>query len=197
MSQAIMSRSVHQAVLIALAATLALPAAPAVADPPPWAPAHGWRKKNDPNYVGYTGHKWDQDYGIVEGHCDWQAVGAVVGTVVGGVIGSKVGKGDGKVVATVVGAVLGGAIGAKIGRDADAADRACVGHALELSGDRQRVTWSNPQTGVNYLLTPLRGYKQDNTPCREFNLQVTANGQQQSSRRTACQAGDGTWKIAG
>ena len=30
-------------------------AAPVLADPPPWAPAHGWRKKHDPNYVGYTG----------------------------------------------------------------------------------------------------------------------------------------------
>jgi len=42
---------------------------PAPADPPPWAPAHGWRKKNDPNYVGYTGKKWDKDYGIIEGRC--------------------------------------------------------------------------------------------------------------------------------
>ena len=31
-------------------------------DPPPWAPAHGWRKKNDPYYTGYTGKKWDKHY---------------------------------------------------------------------------------------------------------------------------------------
>src|SRR5689334_15564252 len=109
----------HHALALALAATFALPAAPALADPPPWAPAHGWRKKNDPNYVGYTGHKWDNDYGIVEGHCDWQAVGAVVGGVIGAAAGSQVGKGSGKTVATIVGAVLGSAIGAKIGANVD------------------------------------------------------------------------------
>ena len=39
---------------VALAAliSLALLPLPAPAEPPPWAKAHGWRKKNDPNYVG-------------------------------------------------------------------------------------------------------------------------------------------------
>ena len=26
-----------------------------LASPPDWAPAHGWRKKNDPAYAGYSG----------------------------------------------------------------------------------------------------------------------------------------------
>src|SRR5258707_819066 len=69
--------------------TLALLPVPAPADPPPWAPAHGWRKKNDPNYVGYTGRKWEKDYGVVEGHCNTQAIGAVLGGVVGGAVGSR------------------------------------------------------------------------------------------------------------
>ena len=35
---------------------------PALSQPPPHAPAHGWRKKNDPYYVGYTGRQWERDF---------------------------------------------------------------------------------------------------------------------------------------
>jgi len=78
-------RTIHCA-LTALVALAMLPI-PAPADPPSWAPEHGWRKKNDPNYVGYTGKRWEKDYGVLEGSCNTQAVGAVVGSVVGGTIG--------------------------------------------------------------------------------------------------------------
>src|SRR6266516_5415422 len=80
---------------------------PAPADPPPWAPAHGWRKKNDPNYVGYTGKKWDKDYGVIEGRCNSAAVGAVLGGAVGGVVGSRAANKEDRPVAIVVGTVLG------------------------------------------------------------------------------------------
>src|SRR3954468_7576086 len=105
---------------------------PAPADPPPWAPAHGWRKKNDPNYVGYTGKKWEKDYGVLDGRCNSAAVGAVLGGVAGGVVGSQVAKGDNRPVAIVVGTVLGTVIGSKIGADIDNGDRGCMGHAFEL-----------------------------------------------------------------
>ena len=42
-----------RAVLLAFMALAVYPV-PSPAEPPPWAPAHGWRKKNDPNYIGYT-----------------------------------------------------------------------------------------------------------------------------------------------
>ena len=38
-----------------MVSSLVVWAGPAFADPPAHAPAHGWRKKNDPDYVGYTG----------------------------------------------------------------------------------------------------------------------------------------------
>ena len=43
---------------LAIALSLTAFAAPILAQPPAHAPAHGWRKKNDPHYVGYTGYKW-------------------------------------------------------------------------------------------------------------------------------------------
>ena len=63
--------------LATVALTLAAPPT-SYADPPPQAPAHGWRKKHDPNYVGYRGKKWDRDYGVIEGRCNRKAVGAVL-----------------------------------------------------------------------------------------------------------------------
>ena len=69
--------------------SLAIAAPVSLADPPPHAPAHGWRKKNDPYYVGYTGRQWTDDYGIRSGRCDRDRshVATAVGAVAGGVIG--------------------------------------------------------------------------------------------------------------
>ncbi len=178
-----------------------LPAAPAFADPPPWAPAHGWRKKNDPNYVGYTGRKWDRDYGVIDGRCNTKAVGAVVGGVVGGAaggaIGSQLGKGDTRVIAIVAGTAIGAILGAKIGQDIDNADRGCMGHALELGGERRTVSWTNAATGVAYRLTPTANLKRGGQACREFVTEARAGKKKEKFKRVACRRGDGVWEVAG
>jgi surface antigen len=166
-------------------------------EPPPWAPAHGWRKKNDPYYTGYSGKQWDTDYGVVEGKCNREAVGAVLGAVVGGAIGSQIGKGSGRQVAIVVGTVAGAVIGAQIGRDFDNTDRGCMGQALELAGDNRSVRWSNPGDGTAYLLTPVRGFQSAGRPCREFKLQTRHGDRTETGKGRACLRGDGTWEIVG
>lgn len=181
------------AIAIAIAAVVAAPPF-ALADPPPWAPAHGWRKKHDPYYEGYAGKKWEKDYGVVEGRCYREAAGAAIGGVVGGAIGSQVGGGDGRKIAVVLGAVLGAAVGAKIGRDLDNADRACIGHALELSGDKRSVAWRAGE--VQYLLTPVSGFERGGRPCRNYILAVTGVGEKKDSiKGAACRAGDGSWQV--
>ena len=160
----------------ALLAVLACIAFPVPADPPPWAPAHGWRKKNDPNYVGYTGKQWTKDYGVLEGHCDSSAVGAVLGGAVGGAVGSQVAKGSDRPVAIVIGTVLGAVIGSKIGADIDSGDRGCMGHAFELAGEQKTVVWTNAATGVTYRLTPTRNFGDQRNPCREFTTVAIAGG---------------------
>ena len=132
---------------LALVLLIALPCI-ALAAPPAWAPAHGWRKKHDPAYAGYSGRQWERDYGVSLGRCDRAAVGAVLGGAAGGVIGSQVGEGGQRGVATVIGAVIGATVGAEIGRRMDQADRSCVGHALELATPGQTVTWTNRNTAV-------------------------------------------------
>jgi surface antigen len=184
------------AVLALAAGVLAIPAPKnAYSDPPPWAPAHGKRKKGE-EYTGYNGKKWQRDYGVLEGRCNREAVGAVVGGVVGSAVGSQVGEGQNRQIAIVIGTIAGAAIGAQIGRDMDEADRACVGHALELAGDRKRVTWKGAD-GNTYRLTPVHGFEQDGAHCREFDLRVTSGKRQETSRAKACPAGNGNWRIVG
>jgi surface antigen len=179
----------------ALCAGVAL-AVPAFADPPAHAPAHGWRKKNDPYYVGYTGRQWPADYGIIEGRCNRDAIGAVIGGVVGGAIGSQVGEGSDRKVAIILGTVIGAVIGREIGRDLDQSDRACMGHALELARDGQSVRWLNSRTGVTYVVTPVV-VKNKVENCRTFKLQASKDGKSQSQDTRACRSGDGTWQMAG
>ena len=165
----------------------------ALADPPDHAKAHGWRKKHDPQYVGYTGRQWDNDFGVVEGNCHRKEIGTVLGAVVGGAIGSQVGDGSGRTVAIIVGSVLGAVIGREIGSDLDDADRGCVGHALELAKAGQRVQWSNEKTGVSYVITPAGTSSGDS--CRNYKLTASRAGKSRTSDGRACRAGDGTWKA--
>jgi surface antigen len=189
-----------------------------LADPPPWAPAHGWRKKNDPNYVGYSGKKWEEDYGVLEGKCDAAKVGTVLGGVVGGAVGSQLAKDSpNRPVAIVVGTVIGALIGNKIGAEIDTGDRGCMGHALELAGEQKPVKWVNSRTGVTYVLTPTRNIGDRKSPCREFTTVAFsggkegkghegkghegkgkgkgARGSEASVKGVACRKGNGEWEM--
>lgn len=175
-----------------LIAVLALVlATPGWADPPPYAKAHGWRKKNDPNYVGYTGKVWPQDYGVVSGRCQSDVILGVAGAAVGGVIGSQVGSGTGRTVATIAGVALGAIVGSNIGRQLDQGDEACIGHSLELVPPGQPVRWTG-SSGTAYTLVPMKAAGDD---CREFKLEAAANGKRSFGTRVACRSGDGVWKL--
>ena len=165
-------------------------------DPPPWAPAHGKRKKGDP-YTGYTGKKWDRHYGVINGRCNREAVGAAIGAAAGGAVGAQVGKDENRPVAILVGSVAGAIIGAKIGRDMDQADRACIGHALELVGDKKVVAWQSADQRKTYRLTPVRGFEQQGARCREFDFRVTTDDGKKTNRVKACPGADGTWRLLG
>jgi len=168
--------------------------ASAFAEPPPWAPAHGWRKKNDPNYVGYTGKKWERDYGVIEGRCNTSAIGAVLGGVTGAVIGSRASEED-RPVAIVLGTTIGAVIGAKIGQEIDESDRACMGHALELAGEKKTVVWTNRSTGVTYRLTPVRNLGDKRQACREFRTVMTAGKKRDAVTGVACRRPNGDWMF--
>lgn len=180
-----------------MALLMALPCA-ALATPPSWAPAHGWRKQNDPTYAGYSGRAWNYDYGVRSGSCDrgriGQVLGGVVGGVAGGAIGGEIAKGStDRNVAIVIGTVIGAAIGSEVGRRMDKTDRSCVGHALELADYGQSVRWTNPNTRVTYQLTPLNA-ELGIDGCRQFRLIAHGSFGLSEGRTVACTDGSGVWQ---
>ncbi|HEY0681458.1 MAG TPA: RT0821/Lpp0805 family surface protein [Steroidobacter sp.] len=182
-------------VFVALLCASILSSAPALSDPPDHAKAHGWRKKHDPRYVGYTGGEWEYDYGVREGSCNRKAIGTVVGAVAGGVIGSQIGDGTGRTVAIIAGTVLGGLIGREIGEDLDEGDRGCFGHALELAEPGRSVSWVNDRTHVSYVLTPLALSSKDSKNCRRFKLKASEGKKSKSSEGRACRDSSGVWRM--
>jgi surface antigen len=182
-----------RAILLSVALLMAL-GADVLADPPAHAPAHGWRKKHDPQYVGYTGTQWERDYDVSSGHCNREEVGAVLGGVAGGVVGSKIASPEQRVVGIIIGAAAGALIGAKIGRELDDGVRGCFVHALEIARPGARVTWENRATGVRYALVPGEGHSGSQT-CRDFVLEATAPKGQSRRAGRACQQSPGVWKV--
>jgi surface antigen len=77
----------------------------------------------------------------------------------------------------------------------DRTDQACIAHALELAGTRQRVSWQSADNRATYILTPGDGFKRDRQTCREFSLRRTAGPHSDTTPGRACRTGDGTWKI--
>ncbi len=104
---------------------IALPAAPALADPPPWAPAHGKRAKDvydsrgyyiEPRRIGRDDHVWRGDDGKYYCRRDNGTTGLVIGAAVGALAGHELaGRGD-KTLGTILGAVGGGLLGRAIDR---------------------------------------------------------------------------------
>jgi surface antigen len=180
---------------LGLSVSLALTAAPALSEPPPHAKAHGWRKKNDPNYPGYRGKVWTADYGVATvGRCNTEAVMTAVGATLGGVIGAQAAGGSDRAVGIIVGGAIGALIGNRIGRELDRVDQACIGHALELSPNGKPVTWRNSATQVDYQLVPVRSVSPD---CREFRLVAKQGKARSEQSRVACTQGNGEWALRG
>lgn len=163
-----------------------------LAAPPPWAPAHGARKKQERVYVGYSQREWPADYGVTSGRCNTDDVLGALGAVAGGVIGNRVADPGNRAVATIVGAVIGGVVGHQVGDRIDARDRACVGQSLELARTGQTVRWVNPDSGLSYAVTPVRDRDRG---CRDFDLRVSPDGRGTAVRVVGCTDAAGGWSL--
>lgn len=183
----------------------------AYADPPPWAPAHGWRAKHHHEEDDNDDHDDQGDqpelvaaplpliasYPHVEVSCsDRPIIGTVIGGVAGGLIGNQFGKGKGKTAATISGALIGAVFGNKLGANLSQSDADCMAQALEYAKPGTQVAWQVPQENAAYSMLPVRNYRDDDDRyCRDYETYARVDGKIRESNGTACRTRDGQWQV--
>ena len=126
------------AAMATVAAALTIPAAPAAADPPRWAPAHGYDRNHDrydvrydrrddrryddrgryrePRRVSRDDRVWQGRDGRYYCERDNGTTGLIIGAAGGALLGRTVDTRGDRTVGTLVGGVLGGLLGREIDR---------------------------------------------------------------------------------
>ncbi len=224
MSKTSTRMSVFATALAAALVAIPLTAPVAVADPPRWAPAHGYRHVHGGHKFKHkfrqherrhwhrhdtrrTVYVYRDDY---DGHRHYRPHrsrrttdlsisptfgGAIIGGLLGGLGGSQIGKGSGRTAAIVGGVAAGAVIGGYVGSSMEASDEARVQRTLETGRTGQTVIWQNPDTGNRYEVTPTRTYRTaDRRDCREYTTWVFVGGYEEQVKGTACRMPDGTWQ---
>jgi len=120
--------------LLALtAAAMAVTATPAMADPPPWAPAHGYRAKQgasiydsrgrylEPRRLNSADRVWRGEDGRYYCRRDNGTTGLIIGAAAGALLGRELDRGESR----TMGTILGGAAGALIGKELDDGGMRC------------------------------------------------------------------------
>lgn len=189
-------RAAARAVVIgaAIAALAAGSAMPVSANPPPWAPAYGYRAKD--KHKGEHGRAYVPPFDIGFGRCNRDLLGGLIGGAGGAAIGSTIGKGDGRTAAIIGGAIIGIIVGGSIGRSMDSVDQNCVGQALEHAPDGRTIVWQNPQNNAQYQVVPTRTVQvPDGRYCREYTTTSVVAGKSQQVYGRACRQPDGSWEI--
>ena len=121
--------------------------------------------------------------------------GSVIGAVLGGLTGSAIVRGRGKFPAILAGGVLGAIIGGSIGDSMDKTDRLHTHQAMETARTGQNVTWTNPDTGAEYSVTPTRTYQRESGQyCRDYKSWGWIDGYEEELNGTVCRARDGSWR---
>jgi surface antigen len=170
------------------------PAASVLADPPPWAPAHGYRAKHGK-------HKYDhyavehRYFGVLDGHCRHEEIGTVLGGAIGGAVGRHAaGDGD-RTAGTIAGVIIGALLGNAVGRSMDGSDRYCTGHVLEYAPDRSTVTWRNPHSDLRYSVIPMYTREDGDRYCREYLVRTERRGRVTEEHGYACRNTYGQWRM--
>lgn len=116
-----------RALLIAAMISVAIPAAPAFADPPPWAPAHGQRAKHrsiydssgryyEPRRLSENDRVWRGDDGRYHCRRSNGTTGLIIGAAAGALLGRELDGGRDRTVGTILGAAGGALLGRAIDR---------------------------------------------------------------------------------
>ena len=126
------------------------------------------------------------------------AGGGMLGAAGGGLIAAAAGGGA----AGIIGGVLiGGLLGGAIGNSLDQKDKELAHQNAQRTFEGARTgeasAWTNPDTGNSGSITPTRTYQAEGQYCREYQQEVTIDGELQKSYGTACRQPDGSWKLEG
>ncbi len=159
--------------------------------PPPWAPAHGYRRKHENGGWVYV-----PPFGIELGTCNRELLGAALGGAAGGLLASEIASSKDRPLAIAGGTLLGILVGGSIGRSMDQLDQHCVGQILEYAPAQQPVAWENPDRESSYRVTPVHTYEDGQERyCREYQTVATVGGERRETYGTACRQPDGSWQI--
>ena len=106
-----------------------VPTLPVLADPPPWAPAHGRRAKeaerayrddgrrHERRLVRYEERVWRDDDGRYFCRRSDGTTGLIVGAIAGGVLGNRLARGESALLGTLLGASAGAVIGQAVDKN--------------------------------------------------------------------------------
>jgi len=122
-----------------------------------------------------------------------QDIGTIVGAGSGAFIGSQIGGGTGQLAAVAIGTLLGGYLGSSIGKNMDELDQYKTQQALESSPTGSTVAWNNPDSDIDYSVTPTKTYESAAGPCRDYTTEAVIEGKAEIVHGTACRENDGSW----
>lgn len=121
--------------------------------------------------------------------------GVGIGAAGGAIVGQAIGR---NTEATLIGAAVGSMLGYIVGNEMDKFDKRELNHAYEFGPSGQASTWTNPDSGNLYQVTPQAAYvspQQPNRLCRRAEILATIDGQSQKTYTTACRNNAGEWEL--
>ncbi len=120
--------------------------------------------------------------------------GAAAGAAGGALIGQMIGN-DRE--ATLIGAAVGTMFGYIVGNEMDKADRQKLNNVYETGRSGQAATWSNPDNGNSYNVTPQPAYNPPSSsgPCRKAEIEAVIDGKVEKTYTTACRDEYGQWQV--
>lgn len=190
------------AMVAALSVAISLPAS---ADPPPWAPAHGWRAKQGqpvarvpaiPTILLPTADRAyvTCDRSLLSGNAE--LIGQILGGATGAVAGAQFGQGSGNLAATAGGTMIGVLLGGQVAAAIAPADAACAQYALQSARNGQTVAWNAPDGARDIQIMPQRIFSAAGADyCREYTSRAVVGGRTTTMHGTACRQPDGQWQI--
>jgi hypothetical protein len=161
--------------------------------------------------IGYGGQRWQTDYGVRAGRCDRDTI-LIQSTGQRDLVAEHEQHVKNRTVGIIGGnqsGILLSTRGAgRYGSRFDAADRACLGHVLELGSVGREVSWVNAGSRLAHVVALEAGTVEASTgasrcrvlllasvPARGWSRAGAGNALKNAERLIACQSSPGVWAF--